>query len=92
MDQKISELLWELKCAIDQALWNSDRISATIAALKHAGQGVQIAIDAALVDYAVPAASSPVGVRGQPGSGGLLELSATDLLFLRALKISVETA
>ena len=49
MDQKLSELLWELKCAIDQALWNSERISATIAALKHAGQDVQIEIDAGLV-------------------------------------------
>jgi len=91
MNQTVSELLWELKSAIGQALWSSERIRAAIAALEHTGRDVQVAFDAALVDPWRPAASSPIVTQLQPDSGGLLRLNATDLLFLQALKISAGT-
>ena len=92
MDQKTAELLSELKYAIDQALWNSELIRATITALEHAGQDVRIEIDAALVHHRAPATCSAVVTHDQPDSDGHLRLNATDMLFLQALKISLERA
>ena len=74
---------------MDEAFGKSERVIASIAALQHVGQAVKIAIDIATVDFLVPAARFP-GQEGHLDSGGLLRLNATDMLFLRDLKISVE--
>jgi hypothetical protein len=58
--------------------------------LEHSGRGVQIAIHADVVDRELPSAGSPIVLQSQPDSSGLLMLNATDMLFLRDLKISVE--
>jgi hypothetical protein len=74
---------------MDEALGKSERLMAAIAAPQHAGQGVKIAIHTALEDIRVPTACCPAEER-HSDSTGLLRLNATDMLFLRALKISVE--
>jgi hypothetical protein len=89
MDQRHSDLLSELRCAMDEAFGRSERVIAAIVALQHAGQAVKIAIDTALADIGVPPARSSAK-QGHSDSGGLLTLSATDMLFLRDLKISIE--
>jgi hypothetical protein len=91
MNHKVSELFWELKYAIDQALWDSKRLSDAIAALAHAGEDVQIAVDTSLVHHEVTAANSPIVPEATAGSCGLLRLNATDILYLQALKISAGT-
>jgi hypothetical protein len=75
---------------MDEAFGKSDRVIAAIVALQRAGKGIKIAIDTALVDIPVPAVHFP---RTEDHSifGGQLILNATDLLFLRGLKISVES-
>ena len=88
MDHRYSNLLSELRYAMDEAFGKSERVSAAIMAVQHAGKGVEIAIHAALVD--LPQAGSPAN-EGHTESRGMLTLNATDMLFLRALKISVET-
>jgi len=87
MVRKLSDQLWELRYAIDEALSNSERITAAIAALEHPGRDVEFVIDLALVDHSGPAARPQVVTQGQ----GMLMLNATDILFLKALKISAET-
>jgi hypothetical protein len=74
---------------MDEAFGKSGRVIAAIVALQHAGQGVKIAIDTSLVDIAVSGPRSHA-TEGQSDFGGLLMLNATDMLFLRDLKISVE--
>jgi len=74
---------------MDEAFGKSERVIAAIVALQHAGQAVKIAIHAALEDIRVPAARF---LAEEADSGGRLTLNATDILFLRDLKISVETA
>lgn len=90
MDQSNSDLLSELRCAMDEAFGKSERVIGAIVALQRAGQGVKIAIATALVDIPVPAAHSPT-TEGHSIFGGQLMLNATDMLFLRGLKISVES-
>ena len=75
---------------MDEAFGRSERVIAAIAALQQVGQAVQIAIDIAILDLPVPAARFPAK-EGYLDSGGPLRLNATDMLFLRDLKISVET-
>jgi hypothetical protein len=57
--------------------------------LQHAGQGVKIAIHTAPEYIRVPTARLAAEER-HSDSSGLLRLNATDMLFLRDLKISVE--
>jgi hypothetical protein len=90
MDQSKSDMLLELRYAMDEAFGKSDRVIAAIVALQRAGKGVKIAIDTALVDIPVPAVHFP-RTEGHSVFGGQLILNATDLLFLRGLKISVES-
>ena len=75
---------------MDEAFGKSERVIAAIVALHYAGQAVKIAIHTALEDIRVPTAGSPAK-EGLSDSGGMLTLNATDMLFLRDLKISVET-
>jgi hypothetical protein len=75
---------------MDEAFGKSERVIAAIVALQCAGQAVKIAIHTALEDIRVPTASSPAK-EGLSDSGAMLTLNATDILFLRDLKISVET-
>jgi hypothetical protein len=84
MDQRHSDLLLELRYAMDEAFGKSERVISAIMALQRSGKGVKIAIDTALVDI-------PVSVE-RSSAGGLLILNAFDMRFLRDLKISVETA
>ena len=91
MDQRHSDLLSELRYAMDEAFGKSERVIAAIMALQRTGKGVKIAIDTALVDIPVPVAHSPAK-EGRSYPGGLLILNASDMRFLRDLKISVETA
>lgn len=91
MDKTLSDLLEELREAVNEALLNSERIKAAVAALEHVGQDVQIAIDAVLVDGDVPVKDASVGAGDPPVSSGRLKLSATDTLFLHTLRISAET-
>jgi hypothetical protein len=79
MDTRHSNLLSELRYAIDEAFGTSERVRAAIMALERAGQGVKIAIDTTLV----PATTRRSDCRG------VLMLDANDMLFLRDLKISV---
>jgi hypothetical protein len=65
-----------------------DNSAADDLALQRAGQAVKIAIHTALEDIQVPAARF---LAEEADSGGMLTLNATDMLFLRNLKISVET-
>jgi hypothetical protein len=90
MDQSYLDMLSELRYAMDEAFGKSDRVIAAIVALQRAGKGVKIAIDTALVDIPVPGAHSP-STEDHSILGGQLILNATDLLFLRGLKISVES-
>ena len=90
MDQKLSGLLGELGDAISEAVWKSERIAAAMAALLQAGQDVQVAIDAAVVDGEGEGTASPIVLQGQSESDGLLMLNATDTLFLRTLRIDGE--
>jgi hypothetical protein len=91
MDEQLSDLLGELRDAVNEALLNSERIKAAVAALEQAGRDVQIAIDAVLVDDETPVKEVPVAAADQPVSSGRLKLSATDNLFLHTLRISAET-
>ena len=91
MDQRHSDLLLELRYAMDEAFGKSERVIAAIMALQRSGKGVKIAIDTALVDIPVSTAHSPAK-EGHSHPGGLLILNASDMRFLRDLKISVETA
>lgn len=87
MDQRHSDLLSELRYAMDEAFGKSERVIAAIVALQHAGQAVKIAIHTALEDIRLP----PALFAEEADSRGMLTLNATDMLFLRDLKISVET-
>jgi hypothetical protein len=89
VDHKGSDLVSELRGAINEACGRSERVIAAILALQNAGQGVRIEIDTALLNAEVPAARSPAR-EAQTDSGGVLMLDANDLLYLRDLKISVE--
>jgi hypothetical protein len=89
MDQRHSNLLSELRYAMDEAFGKSERVMAAIVALHRAGRGVKIAIDTALVDIGVPTAPFPATM-GRPHSGALM-LDANDMLFLQDLKISIGT-
>lgn len=73
---------------MDEAFGRSERVVAAIVALQHAGQAVKIAIHTTLEDIRVPAARF---FAEEADSGGMLTLDATDMLFLRDLKISVES-
>jgi hypothetical protein len=73
---------------MDEAFGKSQRVIAAIVALQHAGQAVKIAIHTAVEDIPAPAARF---LDEEADSGGMLTLNATDVLFLRDLKISVET-
>ena len=75
---------------MDEAFGKSERVIASIVALQHAGQAVKIAIHTALEDIRVPA-DRFLAEDERSEFGGLLMLNATDMLFLRNLKISVET-
>jgi hypothetical protein len=88
MDQRHSDLLMELRYAMDEAFGKSERVLEAIVALQHAGQAVKIAIHTAIEDIRVPAARF---LADEANSGGTLTLNASDMLFLRDLKISVET-
>jgi hypothetical protein len=90
MNGKLSEQLLELKYAIDEAIWNSQRIAAAIAVLKHPGRRVEIAIDAALVDDGELLAAPSRNAEQESDTRGLLVLDATDMLFLKTLRISLE--
>jgi hypothetical protein len=92
MDKKLSDLLGELGKAISEAVWKSDRIAAALAALEEAGQDIDIEIDAALVDGGVEGEASPLVIEGPSKSDGLLTLNATDIQFLRALRIDGKQA
>jgi hypothetical protein len=87
MDTRHSNLLSELRYAMDEAFGKSERVIAAIVALQRAGQGVKIAIDTALVDIGVPTARFPATM-GRSDCSGVLMLDANDLLFLHNLKIS----
>jgi hypothetical protein len=91
MDQRHSDLLLELRHAMDEAFGKSERVISAIMALQRSGKGVKIAIDTALVDIPVSVERSPAK-EGPSYPGGMLILNAFDMLFLRDLKISVETA
>jgi hypothetical protein len=91
VDQRNSELLRELRYAMDEAFGKSARVIAAIVALQHAGQRVRIAIDTSLVGARVPPAPSPFS-DAHSDSKGVLMLDANDMLFLRDLRISVELA
>jgi hypothetical protein len=73
---------------MDEAFGKSERVIAAIVALQRAGQGVKIAIQAALVDIGVPTARFPAKL-GLSDCSGVLMLNANDMLFLQDLKISV---
>jgi hypothetical protein len=88
VDQRHSDLLSELRYAMDEAFGKSERVIASIVAIQHAGQAVKIAIHTAFEDIRAPAARF---LAEEADSGGMLTLNATDLVFLRDLKISVET-
>ena len=90
MDQNHSDMPLELRSAMDEAFGRSARVTAAIVTLQGAGQGVKIAIDTALVDIPVSAAHFP-STEGHSSFGGQLMLNAADMLFLRDLKISVES-
>jgi hypothetical protein len=92
MDKKLSDLLGELGKAINEAVWKSERIAAALAALEEAGQDIDIEIDAALVDGEVGGEASPIVIEGPSESDGLLTLNATDIQFLRALRIDGKQA
>jgi hypothetical protein len=89
VDQRHSDLLSELRCAMGEALGKSKRVIVAIIALQHAGQDVKISIDASLTDIGFPGGSS-LAITRHSDSDGLLTLNATDMLFLRDLRISVE--
>jgi hypothetical protein len=92
MDKKLSDLLGELGKAINEAVWKSERIAAVLAALEEAGQDIDIEIDAALVDGGVEGEASPIVIEGPSESDGPLSLNATDLQFLRTLRIDGKQA
>jgi hypothetical protein len=92
MDQKLADLLGELGKAINEAVWKSERIAAALAALEEAGQDIDIEIDAALVDGGVGGEVSPMVIEGPSESNGLLTLNATDIQFLRTLRIDGKQA
>jgi hypothetical protein len=73
---------------MDEAFGKSERVIAAIVALERAGQGVKIAIHAALVDIGIPTARSPATME-LSDCRGVLMLNANDMLFLQDLKISV---
>jgi hypothetical protein len=54
MNRELSDLVWELREAIDEGLWKSSRVTAAIVALEQAGQHVQMAVDAALMPKKIP--------------------------------------
>jgi hypothetical protein len=88
--QKHSNLLWELRSAMDEAFGTSERVIAAIVAIHQAGQGVRIEIDATVLDGAVTLARESAR-EAHLDSGGVLVLDANDMLFLRDLRIRVET-
>jgi hypothetical protein len=73
---------------MDEAFGKSERVIAAIVALQNAGQAVKIAIHTAPEDMRVPAACLVVE---ETDPRGMLTLNATDMLFRRDLKISVES-
>lgn len=90
MDEKLSDLLVELKEAINDALLHSERVAKAMAALEREGRDVQIAIDAALIEGEVPTEGSPATADRSADSMGQLTLNWSDIVFLHKLKISIE--
>jgi len=85
MNEELAEQLSELRNAITEAVWKSERVANAIAALLRSARDVQIAIDATLADGAED--DSTAAVEDQAVSAGKLVLDETDRVFLQALKI-----
>jgi hypothetical protein len=85
MNEELSEQLSELRNAITEAVWKSERVANAMAALLRSARDVQIAIDATLADGAED--DSTAAVEDQGVSAGKLVLDETDGVFLQALKI-----
>jgi hypothetical protein len=90
MDQHLSDLLWELREAINEAVLNSERLAKAMAALERDGRDARIAMDISLVDDGLPQESRQTV--SPADSEVRLTLNSFDMLFLRTLRISVETA
>jgi hypothetical protein len=87
MCQRLSGLLWDLREAISEAVWNSEPIAAAIAALEREGRDPQIALDVALLDSGHPALNEhTVAIPNDSG----VTFDSYDIQFLRGLGISVE--
>ena len=85
MNEELSEQLSELRNAITEAVWKSERVANAMAALLRSARDVQIAIDATLADGAED--DSTAAVEDQAVYAGKLVLDETDRVFLHALKI-----
>jgi hypothetical protein len=87
MEEELPEHLLDLRNALIEAVWSSERVAKAIALLKDSGREVQIAIDAMLVDrQPLQEGSTP----GQSDSTNAMCFGPTDRLFLHGLKISGE--
>jgi len=87
MQEELPEHLLDLRNALIEAVWNSERVASAIALLKESGREVQIAIDAMLVDgQPFQEGSTPV----QTDSTNTVLFGPTDRMFLQGLKISEE--
>jgi hypothetical protein len=86
MEEELPERLLDLRNALIEAVWSSERVAQAIALLKESGREVQIAIDAMLVDGQPLQEDS---TRGQTDSTNTI-FGPTDRLFLHGLKISGE--
>jgi hypothetical protein len=87
MQEELPEHLLDLRNALIEAVWNSERVASAIALLKESGREVQIAIDAMLVDgQPFQEGSTPV----QTDSTNTVLFGPTDRMFLHGLKISEE--
>ena len=96
MEKELHQLIEELEKAINASLSDSDRFAAIMAEMEQAGYDVYVVLEASIGvrkngETEAESSATEVRVSAQPKSDSSrsTEMSADDLDFLKALKISV---
>ena len=100
MEDRLKDLMQELGNAINESLYDSDRIAAAIGEIKRAGYDVFLVLEATIGfnkredgdDSEMSEEAVEMEARPEPArrKGGKIRLTSQDQKFLRALKISID--
>ncbi len=90
LDDNLKQLMKELGAAINDALSDSEEISAAIQNVRNAGYDVFLVLEATIGFNRRTKADGSEDVNGLKSADMKLKVTSQDLKFLRSLKISVE--